>query len=69
MAKLIISGKISGEALEFAQGVLTELEGHGWVKEAIKAGLAHDPGDARDGALLVFKAMQMRAGETVDDEN
>jgi len=72
MAKLIINGRIGGASLEFAQGILTDLEGHAWVKKAIREGLRHDPGEAHDGAALIYKAMQMRVQETepsFDDEN
>jgi hypothetical protein len=69
MAKLTINGPIDGESLEFIQGILDDLQGHRWVKDAIKAGLAHDPGEAHDGAALIYKAMQMRVHEIDDDEN
>jgi len=67
-----IKGKISGEAFEFAQSILTDLQACGWIKDAIRAGLARDPGEACDGAALIFKCMQMRVQETepsFDDEN
>ena len=64
-----IKGKISGEAFEFAQSILNDLQGHGWLKRAIKEGLAHDPNEARDGALLIYTALGMRVGETVDGES
>ena len=67
-----IKGKISGEAFEFAQSILTDLQACGWVKDAIRAGLRHDPDEACDGAALIFKCMQMRVQETepsFDDEN
>ena len=64
-----IKGKISGEAFEFAQSILTDLQACGWVKDAIKEGLAHDPNEAHDGAALIFKAMAMRVGEAVGDES
>jgi len=69
MSKMTISGPINAEALEFAQSILSDLQGHKWIKDAIIAGLAHDPGEAHDGAALIYKAMQMRLGETVGDEN
>jgi len=71
MSKMTISGPINAEALEFAQSILSDLQGHKWIKDAIKAGLAHGPGDAHDGAALIFKCMAMRVGEidgpTLDD--
>ena len=72
MSKMTISGPINAEALEFAQSILSDLQGHKWIKDAIRAGLRHDPDEACDGAALIFKCMQMRVQETepsFDDEN
>jgi len=69
MSKMTISGPINAEAFEFAQSILTDLQGCGWVKDAIRAGLRHDPDEAHDGARLIFEAMARRVGETVNDEN
>jgi len=55
-----IKGPINGEAFEFAQGIMNDLEGKRWVKDAIRAGLAHDPGEALDGARLIFECMKRR---------
>ena len=60
MSKMTISGPINGEALEFALGILNDLQGHKWIKDAIIAGLAHDPGEACDGARLIFECMKRR---------
>ena len=60
MSKITISGPINAEALEFAQSILTDLQGCGWVKDAIRAGLRHDPDEAHDGARLIFECMKRR---------
>ena len=73
MSKMTISGPINAEALEFAQSILSDLQGHKWIKDAIKEGLAHDPEQALDDCTLLLKCMEMRiAGESgipVDDES
>ena len=69
MKNMTISGPINGEAREFAQGVLSDLQGAKWIKDAIREGLRHDPGEAHDGAALIAEVMRMRVGETVGDEN
>ena len=73
MSKMTISGPINAEALEFAQGILSDLEGHGWLKRALKECLARDPGDAHDETLLLHRVMAMRVGEidgpSFDDDN
>ena len=69
MSKMTISGPINAEALEFAQSILSDLQGHKWIKDAIKEGLAHDPNEAHDGALLIYAVMAERAGVSLDDES
>jgi len=69
MSKMTISGPINAEAFEFAQSILTDLQGCGWVKDAIRAGLARDPDAAHDGALLIYAVMAERAGVSLDDES
>ena len=72
MSKLTINGPITAEGFAFNQSVLNDLQGHKWIKDAIRAGLRHDPDEACDGAALIFKCMQMRVQETepsFDDEN
>ena len=60
MSKMTISGPINAEAFEFAQSILTDLQACGWVKDAIRAGLRHDPDEAHDGARLIFECMKRR---------
>jgi len=60
MSKLTINGPITAEGFAFAQSVLNDLQGSQWIKDAIKAGLAHDPDEAHDGARLIFECMKRR---------
>ena len=73
MARLIINEEIGAEGLQFARGILSNLEGHGWVKRALRAALRCKPGEAHDATLLLYQAMRLRVAEVecedLDDEN
>ncbi|MBI2367124.1 MAG: hypothetical protein HYV01_19300 [Deltaproteobacteria bacterium] len=63
MRKTVIKGEIGGEASEFIEGVLADLENNRWLKKALKHCLKLNPTQAHDEALILYKAMQMRANE------
>ena len=66
MKKTVIAGRIGAEAFEFVQ---SDLVGCGWLKRILAEFLSRNPDEAHDAALLLFKCMQMRVGETVNDES
>ncbi|MBI3065673.1 MAG: hypothetical protein HYY82_12165 [Deltaproteobacteria bacterium] len=63
MKKLIINGKIGGEASEFIEAILSGLEDNRWLKKALKHCLKLNPAQAHDEVLILFEAVRLRANE------